>query len=130
MDRLRTIAVVSLAVMAVTGCGRQDSQLQQHEETMESLSSSTSAIVDAWLHGSVSGTYTATALEQMLMLVEQDRSSLTASSKLLIDRRGAVLADSAAELSQRIANLLSAVQRADSVEARAQLAAIPFRRAS
>jgi hypothetical protein len=97
---------------------------------MASLSSSTAAIVDAWLRGSVSGTYTSTALEQMLMMVEADRAALTASPKLLIDPRGAMLADSAARFSQRIAAILSAVQRADSATVRAEVAAIPFQRAS
>jgi len=87
-------------------------------------------IVDAWLHGSVSGTYTSTALQQMLMMVEQDRSALTASPKLLIDQRGAALADAAAQFSQSLAAILSAVERADDAAVRTQLAAIPFRRAT
>ena len=129
MDRLRNFTAI-VAVMCAISCSRQDRDLEQHQETLASLSSSTAAIVDAWLHGSVSGTFTLSALEQMLALVEQDRASLTASPKLLIDQRGAALADSAAQMSVRIASIMSAVQDADAHRAREQVAAIPFHKAS
>ena len=98
--------------------------------TIETIGTRPAAIVDAWLRGSVSGTYTSTALEQMLTMVEADRAALTTSPKLLIDPRGAALADSAARFSQRLAAIMAAVQRADGATARAEAAAIPFQRAS
>jgi hypothetical protein len=64
------------------------------------------------------------------MLVEQDRSALTASPKLLIDQRGTALADSAAKLSTSVAALLSAVQTGDGDGARRQIAALPFQKTS
>jgi hypothetical protein len=129
MDRLRNLAA-AIALLGAVSCSRQDRELQQHQETMASLSGSTTAIVNAWLGGSVSGTYTSTALEDVLMMVEQDRYALAVSPKLLIDQRGAAIADSAAQLSQRLAAILSAVQQANSTAARAQVAAIPFQKPS
>jgi hypothetical protein len=128
MHRLRTAAL--LALLGAASCSRHDQQLQDHQDAFGSLSASVHAVVGHWLTGTVSGTYASTALEQLLLMVEQERSALTASPKLLIDRRGAALADSAAQLSREIAVILASVRDADGNTARQHLAVLPFSRAS
>jgi hypothetical protein len=123
MDRL--VAVV-LALLCTTSCARHDRQLQDHEKSFESLSSSAKATVEAWLRGSVSGTYTSVALDRVLALTEQERSTLAASPQMLIDARGASLSDSAAQLSRHVAAMISDVRRADGESARRHVAALPF----
>src|SRR5215207_1159132 len=107
MDALRVGVVAT--VLCIAGCSRQDRQLQDHHDAFASLSASTKKMVEVWLDGSTSGTYTLSALDQMLMMVEQERSALTASSKLLIDQRGAAMADSASQLSRQIAEMITDV---------------------
>jgi hypothetical protein len=75
-----------LVGFTVTGCGSPAQQLEQHQEKLASLRSSRAAIVEAWLAGSVSGTYAATALEQTLQLVEHERRAFATEPDLLIDR--------------------------------------------
>ena len=117
------------AVLALTaaGCARQDTRLQQHRETLESLGATTAAIGDAWLSGRVSGTYTRTSLEQTLQLVEQERLAVAASPASLRDPRGAQLSQSAEHLSRLIAALDGDVGDADAASARQHLAAIPIK---
>jgi hypothetical protein len=128
MHGLRLAAICAL--LCAASCSRSDQQLVDHSETFQSLSSTATAVVDAWLKGSVSGTYALTALDQTYVMVEQERASLTASASTVIDARGASLADSASELARRIAVMISAVRSADSGVARQQLDDLPFRNES
>jgi hypothetical protein len=128
MDGLR--ASVIAALLCVAGCSRQDRQLQDHQDAFASLSASTKKMVEVWLDGSTSGTYTLTALDQTLVMVEQERSSLAASPKLLIDQRGAAMADSASQLSRQIASMISDVRTANSDDARRHLEQLPFSKKS
>jgi hypothetical protein len=95
------------------GCGRQDARLQQHQEKLESLATTTQAIAGAWLAGSVSGTYASTALDQTLRLVEQERSALAATPELLVDRRGARLSQRAERMSRLLALMVHDVDASD-----------------
>jgi hypothetical protein len=123
----RVRAVIVLASIAIAGaCARQDATLRQHKETFESLGASTKAIVEAWLSGSVSGTYTSTALEQTLLLVEKERSAMTAAPELLRDPRGADLSQISENLSRLIASLMNDVESADAASARRHAADIPI----
>jgi hypothetical protein len=124
MDGLR--AAVVAAVICIAGCSRQDRQLQDHQDAFASLSASTKRIVTVWLDGSTSGTFTITALDQMLLMVEQERSTLTASPQLLIDPRGGAMADSASQLSHQIAAMINDVRSADGDGARRHLDQLPF----
>jgi hypothetical protein len=108
------------------GCSRLDSRLQQHKEKLESLGATTAAIGEAWLAGSVSGTYSRTALEQTFLLVEQERATLASSPEALIDPRGAELSQAAERLSRLLAAMTQDVTRADTPSARRHLAEIPI----
>jgi hypothetical protein len=122
----RISAVVVLA-LTTTACARQDARLEQHKDNFESLGETTAAICEAWLDGDVSGTYTHTALDQTFMLVEQERTALTASPEALLDPRGATLSQSGERLSRLIAMLIHDIDGADDSAVRQRLTAIPLR---
>jgi hypothetical protein len=128
MQGLRVVAL--LAAICAAACSRHDTRLADHADAFASLSATTTAIVDNWLRGSVSGTYALTALDRTYVLVEQERTALTSSASLVIDARGAALADSAADLAHHIADLIAAVSRADAAGARHQLGELPFQKAT
>lgn len=121
----RLILAVLLG-LAVTDCGRQDRQLQQHQEKLESLGATTKAIAEAWLGGSVSGTYTLTALEQTLILVEQERSAFATVPEALLDPRGARLSEAAERLSRLLASTMQDVRAADAASVRQHMDDIPI----
>jgi hypothetical protein len=118
--------IAALLFAFTTACRRLDEQLQQHREKFESLAASAEFIGDAWLSGSTSNTYTATALSQTFLLVEKERATLASTPDALIDRRGAELSDSAEALARVIAGLLDDVRGADPAALRQRLAAVPF----
>jgi hypothetical protein len=117
------IAVIAL-VGALSACGGTDSQLPQHQEKLESLTATTTAIANAWLSGSVSPTYSRTAFEQTLLLVEQERRAVASSPGLLADRRGAALAQSADRLSRALAVMIRDVAAGDTASVRQHASAI------
>jgi hypothetical protein len=120
-------ALLCLTVsLSSTACARQDRRIEQHREAFQSLSASVAAIASAWLAGDTSGTYTATALEQILALTEKERATLTSNAETLIDPRGARLADAADELARRIALVVEDVRAANAQAARSHLAALPL----
>jgi hypothetical protein len=82
--------------------------------------------VEAWLSGSVSGTYTCTALEETFRLVEQERASLATAPRNLSDPRGARLSQAAEQLSRLLARLILDVRAADASSARAHVAEVPI----
>ena len=92
---------------------------------MQSCGSTVRAISIAWLEGRVSGTYARTALERTLLLVEQERTAVASQPQMLIDRRGANLADTADDLERLIAAMMHAVRGADAEGVRAAVAKIP-----
>jgi hypothetical protein len=116
----------ALVGLSVSACASRDTQLRQHQEKLESLGSSTITIAEAWLSGSVSGTYAVTALDQTFVLVEQERSALAAEPDALVDPRGAALSDAAERLSRLIAVMRHDVQAADGRSVRQHLAEVPI----
>ena len=108
------------------GCARQDASLQQHQEKLESLASTTTAIAEAWLGGSTSGTYTVTALTRTLALVEQERSAFATLPEALLDHRGAALSQQAERLSRLIASMVGEVRAADGQGVRSLLTSMPL----
>jgi hypothetical protein len=125
-QRSLTASWVLLTVLVSAGCSRQDDRFQRHRETLESLGSTTKAIGDAWLAGSVSGTYTSTALDQTFVLVEQERSALASTPEALADPRGAQLSQAAERLSRLLAAMMHDILAADAQSVRQHLADIPI----
>jgi hypothetical protein len=117
--------VMAAVTLTCVTCSWQDERLQQHQEKFESLGSTMVAIGEAWLSGSVSGTYAVTALEQTFHLVEQERASLTASPQALVDPRGARLSEAADRLSRLLAVMIHDVRAANAAAVRQHLAEIP-----
>jgi hypothetical protein len=118
--------VVATAALGSPACNQQERRLQQHQEQFESLGSTTVAIGDAWLAGSVSGTYTRVALEQTRRLVEQERAALASEPQSLVDERGAQLSQAAERLSRLLAAMTEDVRTADASSARRHLTEIPI----
>ena len=114
---------VLLAITAIitAACGRQDQRLQQHDRKLASLAASATAIGNAWLSGSTSGTYTITALEQTYQLVEQERATMAGAPDALVDPRGAELSQSAERLSRVIAAMRYEVRGSDAASVRQRL---------
>jgi hypothetical protein len=104
-----------------TACDRHDQRLQQHDQKLESLAASTTAIGRAWLAGSTSGTYTITALEQTYALVEKERAALAKTPDVLVDPRGAELSQTAERLSRVLAAIRDEVRRSDAAAVRERL---------
>lgn len=119
-----------LVLLCAPSCSRTDQRLVDHADAFQSLATTTVTIVQDWLDGSVSGTFALTALDRTYLLVEQERASLSASPSMVIDSRGASLADTATTLAHDIAVMIAAVRNADAGAARQQLATLPFRKAS
>lgn len=131
-QRFRAIPYLCAILLAysvsitISGCGGQEQQLQQHQEKLESLGSSLKAISDAWLAGSVSGTYAVTALEQTSILVEQERRAFATEPDALLDPRGARLSQAAERLSRLLAATIRDVRTADAQRVRQHLTEIPI----
>lgn len=116
-------APVSLltAALIATACGRHDERLRQHDQKLESLAASATAIGRAWLAGSTSGTYTITALEQTYVLVEKERAALASTPDALVDPHGAELSQSAERLSRVLAAMRYEVLGSDASSVRQRL---------
>jgi hypothetical protein len=115
--------LVALTIALSSACSSDDSQLQQHQEKLESLTATTTAIANAWLSGSVSPTYGQTALEQTLVLVEQERTAVASDPGMLANPRGARFAESADHLSRTLAAMIHDVGAGDTSAARQHAAA-------
>jgi hypothetical protein len=122
----RTLSIVVAIALAFAASCSQDAELQQHREKFESLGASTGAIAEAWLAGTTSDAYTASALQQTFQLVEKERQALAAKPDALADPRGAELSQLAERLSRLIAAMLNDVRGADAASVRQRLTAIPI----
>lgn len=123
----RLILLCLVLLLPSAGCSRQDQRLQQHRKQFESLGATTAAIGEAWLAGSVSGTYALTALDRTFRLVEQEHAALAAAPSALIDARGAELSQAAEKLLRLVALLTRDVRAADGSAVRQHLADIPIK---
>lgn len=124
-SRILALLVAASTIAIATACASRDAQLQQHREKLASCEASTSAIADAWLAGSVSGTYAVTALQQTLRLVEDERRAFATDPQALLDPRGAQLSQTAERLSRVIAMVMHDIQNADARSVRLHLSDMP-----
>jgi hypothetical protein len=123
----RLILLCVVLLLPSAGCSRQDQRLQQHRKQFESLGATTAAISEAWLAGSVSGTYALTALDQTFRLVGQEQTALAGAPRALIDARGAELSQAAEKLLRLLALLTRDIRSADASAVRQHLAEIPIK---
>jgi hypothetical protein len=123
--RLLLVAVV--AVAAGCACTSSQAQIQRHQQKLQSLASTAGAISEAWLAGTVSGTYARTALEQTFFLVEQERRGVMSAPEVVVDPAGARVADAADALARVVALLRQQIVAADADAVRHHLARIPMR---
>jgi hypothetical protein len=122
----KRFAIIMVAVgLGCTRCSGQETLVQQHQEKLESLASTATAIGEAWLAGRVSGTYARTALEEAFVLVEQERRAVTRSPRELLDPRAARLCQVAERLSRLVTLMLRDVLAVDALSVRQRLAEIP-----
>jgi hypothetical protein len=84
-NRRRAALTCCLIGVLTSACARQDRQIRQHQQALESCAATVQAVASAWLDGHVSGTYAHTALEQTLVLAEQERTALAGRPQLLVD---------------------------------------------
>ena len=121
---VRTLALCLASTLCVVACARKEGRIEQHRKILLSLTSTTRAIGAGWLAGHLSGTYTKTALDQTLLLVEQERATVVRAPESLADPRGARLSADADELERVIAQIIAAVRAADSAAARRHVASL------
>jgi hypothetical protein len=117
--------VLIVAGISVAGCTSQSDALDQHQEKLESLRASAAAITEAWLGGAVSSHYTGTALEQIYLLVEQERAALASKPRALADARGAHLSDASDRLCRLLALMMLDVEHGDASALREHASKIP-----
>jgi hypothetical protein len=117
---------LAAALLFSSACAPAAEQIRDHRKAFESLGATTAVVVQAWLEGDVSGTYTRTALETTLQLIEQERAALAGSPRLLARPDAAALAESADRLSRLVAFLARDIASGDSTAARAHLGEIPI----
>jgi hypothetical protein len=69
--RLELVLLLAIAILGSFACRSQEQVLADQHKALVSLPETTLAIGEAWLTGSVSGTYARTALESTAELLEQ-----------------------------------------------------------
>ena len=111
-------------MLCLPACADRDERLAQHRKALQSLASTTRAVSAGWLAGHLSGTFTETALDQTLHLVEQERATVASTPDTLIDPRGADLAAEADRLERILAQMIGAVRTADGAAVREHMASI------
>ena len=121
MPRILAAAVITAALC---GCSSPQKQLEQAQKKIDGLTATTRTIAEAWLSGDVSATYSRTAFEQTLELLDQQRASLGTSPALLLDARGASLSRDAEQLSRLLAALIEDARNRDGASARQHLSEV------
>jgi putative membrane protein len=122
--RLASFVWLLALVSGISGCRSQDDILSQQNKQLASLRETVATLGDAWLAGNISATYTRTALEQTLQLLETQRTELVASPELLADPQGADISQTSDRLSRVAALVWKDVGDGDSDAARRHLGEI------
>jgi hypothetical protein len=123
--RSHAFLIVVVVAIGAASCTSQTDRLQQSREHLRSLSASTAAIGKAWLESTTSNAYASTALRQMFLLVEKERSTLAGVPDDLIDPRGAELSWTADGLSRLLAAMMQDVRSGNVSSMREHLTRIP-----
>jgi hypothetical protein len=117
---VRRVVPCALALL-MNGCTSKESDVQQHAEKLDSLRASAAAVVNAWLAGDASGSYTLATLERTFQLVEDERSAVAATPQDLVVPAANSVARHGEELERVLAALADAVGRRDGSGARRHL---------
>jgi hypothetical protein len=120
-------AALVLVSISVSACATEQAALRLHQEKLESLGSSSAAVAEAWLGGSVQGPYARTAVEQIYQLAERERSRLAGRPEMLADADGARLSEAAEHLSRVLALMIRDIERRDAAALRRHVTQIPTR---
>ena len=120
----RVLTLVLLAALAALGCASPQAVITQQQEKLVSLGASTGLLSEGWLAGTLTDTYTKTAIDATLAQVEQQRAVL-ATPATLADARAARLSQQAEQLSRLLAQMAHDVDTADAAAMRQHAAAIP-----
>jgi len=118
------IPLILALALACGACGRTDRKLEQQRDNLKSLTASTAAIGEAWLAGSISGTSTATALEEVFLRLEQQRQALAAAPNTLVDQRAVELSQAGEALARLLAAMMHDVRAADARAVREHLSSV------
>jgi hypothetical protein len=117
--------IAFLALVASSGCQTRQDLLTDQTKALTSLRATTTSIAEAWLSGEVSATYARVALESTQKLLEKDRQALvTSSPDTLADPAARSLNNAQNQLTEILANLWAAVDRADAEAVRHELSAL------
>ncbi len=111
MTRVTGVLAALVIVAGCAACGSPEDGFRQDRQKVESLEATSSFIAQSYAAGGTSSTYTRTALERTLQLVEEERSALGESADTLADPRGAVLSQRCEHLSRFLADLAKRVER-------------------
>jgi hypothetical protein len=120
-------AVLAAATLLLSACASPQDTISQQDEKLQSLAESAHLIGETWLAGAVTRTYAVTALEAMLLQVEQQRAVLASDPAILVDGRAATLSQQSEALSRLLAQMRQDVARGDGSTLRGRLASIPLR---
>jgi hypothetical protein len=125
--RVSALPAVIASLIVVSACSSPAQQLREVQKNIRGLTATTQAVADAWLTGDVSATYSRTAFQQTLRLLDTQRASLNSSPRLLADPRGAALSRDAEQLSRALAALIQDARNGDTASARGHLPQTPSR---
>jgi hypothetical protein len=122
---VRRVGRYAVALAVTAACSAKSSEIQQHAEKMNSLRATTIAVTNAWLAGSVSGTYTRATFERTFQLVDQERAAAAATPEdLALPAANAVVREGE-QLARNLAALSDAVGREDGSSTRRLLDELP-----
>jgi hypothetical protein len=108
----------------LTGCeSRQDLVDRQHK-VLTSLRSSVASVCHGWLDGKLSTTYSRTALEAVGVLLEKERTRISASPDAIADTAVASISDAQHRLARQIALLRQALAESNADAIRQLMPAI------
>ncbi len=116
--------VLLLIALLCLACQGQSAKLDDAQQSVDSVRATATTVVRGWLAGDLSDQFAGAAIERAYELSEQTRTDLTASPRLLADRRAASLTEDCEQLSRLLARLGASIHRGDHAAAQTALADI------